>query len=270
MNQTFIFVDGSYYCFYRYCALLQWWKNAKPTEKLDNPYSNATFIEKFTKTFIDNLHQMPKKLKIHKDSKPILIVGKDCKRSDIWRNAIFKQYKANRPRTDDSIPKFFKMVYDKNLFEKGGSQSIIQHSALEADDCIAISVKYLLNKYPYCNIYIITSDHDYLQLHKPNVSIYTLSYQNLSGKKTSTGNGLDDLRVKIIMGDKSDNIPSVFPKCGLKTALKCIHNEEYFKKKMNNNQSYYDQLKLNEELISFDKIPLHYTKEFITTIKDIF
>ena len=97
MNPTFIFVDGSYYCFYRYFALQQWWRNAYPDEQLDDPFQNEKFVEKFRKTFVDNLEQIPKKLKIHKDPvKPILIVGKDCKREHIWRNDLFKDYKANR------------------------------------------------------------------------------------------------------------------------------------------------------------------------------
>ena len=39
-NPTFIFVDGSYYNFYRYFALMQWWKNAYPEEPLDDPNQN--------------------------------------------------------------------------------------------------------------------------------------------------------------------------------------------------------------------------------------
>ena len=77
MNPTFIFVDGSYYCFYRYYALQQWWKNAHPEEPLEDPYQNVTFVEKFKKTFVENLQNIPKKLKIHKTTHPILIVGTD-------------------------------------------------------------------------------------------------------------------------------------------------------------------------------------------------
>ena len=58
----------------------------------------------------------------------------------------------------------FKMAYEEKLFEEGGIKAILQHPKLEADDCIAISVKYVLEKYPKCKIYIITSDKDYLQL----------------------------------------------------------------------------------------------------------
>lgn len=271
MNPTFIFVDGSYYCFYRYFALKQWWKNAYPEEPLDNPYENNKFVEKFRKTFVDNLEQIPKKLKIHKDPiKPILIVGKDCKREYIWRNDIFKDYKANRangPEDGFMGGPFFKMAYEEQLFQKGGAKAILKHPRLEADDCIALSVKFLLNKYPLCKIYIITSDRDYLQLNAENVDLFTLTYKNLADGKTSTGNAQDDLKIKILMGDTSDNIPSVFPKCGLKTAQKCIEDEELFKKKMANNEAYYQQYRLNEQLVSFDKIPENYVQEFMNTIK---
>jgi len=271
MNPTFIFVDGSYYCFYRYFALQQWWKNAYPEEPLEDPYINEKFVEKFRKTFVDNLQQIPKKLKIHKESiKPVLIVGKDCKREDIWRNDIFKDYKANRangPEDGFMGGPFFKMAYEEQLFQKGGAKAILSHPRLEADDCIALSVKYLLNKYPLCKIYIITSDRDYLQLNAHNVDLFTLTYKNLADGKTSTGNAEDDLKIKILMGDTSDNIPSVFPKCGLKTAQKCIEDEEFLGKKMANNPAYYEQYKLNEQLVSFDKIPTNYVKEFMATIK---
>jgi len=271
MNPTFIFVDGSYYCFYRYFALQQWWRNAYPEEPLDNPYENQKFVDKFRKTFVENLEQIPKKLKIHKDHvKPILIVGKDCKRENIWRNDLFKDYKANRtngPEDGFMGGPFFKMAYEEELFQKGGAKAILKHPRLEADDCIALSVKYLTNKYPNCSIFIITSDRDYLQLNAHNVHIYTLTYKNIADGKTATGNAEDDLKIKIIMGDTSDNIPSVFPKCGLKTAQKCIEDEEFFKKKMANNQLYYANYELNEKLVSFDKIPLELVDEFMLTIK---
>lgn len=271
MNPTFIFVDGSYYCFYRYYALMQWWKNAYTEEPLGDPFQNEKFVEKFRKTFVENLEQIPKKLKIHKESvKPVMIVGKDCKREHIWRNDIFPNYKANRangPEDGFMGGPFFKMAYEENLFQKGGAKAILKHPRLEADDCIALSVKYLVKKYPNCNIYIITSDRDYLQLNSENVNLYTLTYKNLADGKTATGNAKDDLMIKIIMGDSSDNIPSVFPKCGIKTAQKCIESQEYFKKKMADNQEYYKRYELNEQLINFDMIPENYAEEFLMTIK---
>jgi 5'-3' exonuclease len=269
MNPTFIFIDGSYFCFYRYYALLQWWKNAFPEEPLTNPYLNSIFIDKFNKTFVENLKQIPKKLKISKAIQPILIVGKDCKRENIWRNEIFSEYKANRVYDETFMGgPFFQMVYENKLFEAGGSKLILKHSKLEADDCIAISVKYLINEYPDCKIYIITSDRDYLQLNSSNVHLYNLSFKNIAENKNCTGNAKKDLEIKIIMGDSSDNIPSVFPKCGPKTALKCIEDVNFFNKKMAENPSYNIQYELNQKLINFDKIPNELVEEFMSIIKN--
>ena len=138
MNPTFIFVDGSYYCFYRFFALTNWWKNAYPTEPLNDPFQNKKFVDKFKKTFVENLLQIPKKLKINKDINPIMIVGKDCKREQIWRMEIFPQYKANRIQDGFMGGPFFKMAYEEELFQKGGAKAVLKHSKLEADDCIAI------------------------------------------------------------------------------------------------------------------------------------
>ena len=267
MNPTFIFVDGSYYNFYRYFALMQWWKNSHPESPLNDPFQNKLFVEKFKKMHIENLQQIPKKLKIPKTTNPILIVGKDCKRENIWRMEIFSQYKATRVQEGFMGGPFFKMAYEEELFQKGGAKAILSHPRLEADDCIAISVKYLLNKYPKCQIYIITSDKDYLQLNAPNVGLYNLSFKNLTENKSSTGNPKRDLEIKIITGDISDNIPSVFPKCGPKTAQKCIEDPEFFKKRMEGNPDYYKQYELNKKLINFDNIPESIVEEFMASIK---
>jgi 5'-3' exonuclease len=267
MNPTFIFVDGSYYCFYRFFALINWWRNAYPNEPLEEPILNTKFVDKFKKTFVENLQQIPKKLKINKNINPILVVGKDCKRENIWRMELFPKYKANRVNDDFKGGPFFKMVYEEELFNQGGAQAILKHPKLEADDCIAISVKYLLTKYPSCHIYIITSDKDYLQLNAPNVDLYNLAFKNIAEKSSSTGNPKDDLEIKIIMGDSSDNIPSVFPKCGPKTAQKCIENPDFFKKKMEDNTEYYKQYELNKKLVNFDNIPIEFCNEFMATIK---
>jgi 5'-3' exonuclease len=266
MNPTFIFVDGSYYCFYRFFALTNWWKNAYPNEPLVDPFQNKKFVDKFKKTFVENLQQIPKKLKIDKNINPILIVGKDCKREQIWRMDLFPQYKANRVQDGFMGGPFFKMAYEEELFQKGGAKAILKHPKLEADDCIALSVKYLLTAYPSCHIYIITSDRDYLQLNAHNVDLYNLTFKNIA-EKSSIGDPKKDLELKIIMGDTSDNIPSVFPKCGPKTAIKCIEDEEFFKKKMADNPDFYKQYELNKILVNFENIPSELVCEFMNSIK---
>lgn len=267
MKPTFIFVDGSYYCFYRYYSLMNWWKNAHPDEPLEDPFLNEVFLEKFRKTFVENLQSMPKKLKISKTVTPIMIVGKDCKRNEIWRNELFPEYKGTRVEDGFMGGPFFKMAYEEKLFQEGGASAILKHPKLEADDCIALSIKHLRNRYPECTIYVITSDKDYLQLNESNVHLFNMGFKNIAENKSSTGDPVRDLKIKILMGDTSDNIPSVFPKCGQKTAEKCIDDKEFFKKKMGNNDAYYKQYELNERLVNFDFIPQNLADEFMSSLK---
>jgi 5'-3' exonuclease len=258
-ESTFIFIDGSYFCFHRYFALQRWWKSAYPDDPLEVPFENEKFVEKFKKTFLDQLRTMPKKLGIDKKINPIMIVGKDCKREDIWRMDYYKEYKGTRTKDDAFMGgPFFKMAYENNMFIEGGAKCILSHPRLEADDCIALSVKHLITLDPCPNIYIITSDHDYLQLNSPKVQLFNLSYKNFS-----TGTASNDLKLKILMGDKSDNIPPVFPKCGIKTAQKYIEDETILKNKLEQNPEYKERFELNTKLVCFDEIPALYVEEFL-------
>ena len=269
-NPTFIFIDGSYFCFYRYHSLLTWWKNAYPEQSdvLLDPYQNQQFVEKFKKTFVENVAKIPKSLKLDKTDKPIIIVGRDCKRENIWRNELFPNYKGTRANgSEDGFMggPFFKMAYDEQLFIQGGARSILKHPKLEADDCIAITVKHLLNKYPACNIYIITSDKDYLQLAQERVHLYNLAFKDLTEQKSCTGDANCDLFCKIVTGDISDNIPSVFPKCGPKTALKYFENRDLFEKKLLESNAFQTQYELNRKIIDFNYIPEELVNEFMNS-----
>jgi hypothetical protein len=59
------------------------------------------------------------------------------------------------------------------------------------------------------------------------------------------------------MGDKSDNIPSAFPKCGQKTAEKCWNQPKFFQEKLNDSRVQ-QQYNLNRSLIDFKNIPSEY------------
>jgi 5'-3' exonuclease len=272
MTQTYIFIDGSYFCFYRYHSLLTWWKNAYPeqAEVLQDPYKNETFVEKFKKTFNDNIEKIPKGLKLDKNTNFHMIVGKDCKRKNIWRQELYPKYKANRtngPEDGFMGGPFFKMVHEEQLFIKAGASAILSHPRLEADDCIALSVKHLLKTNPDVIIYIITSDKDYLQLACDNVHIFNLAFKDLTEQKSCHKDSSCDLFCKIVTGDPSDNIPSVFPKCGPKTALKYFENKELFLKKLEEKEEYKKQYELNRTLIDFNYIPQQFQDEFMNGTK---
>jgi len=258
---SFLFIDGSYFCFYRYHSIMRWWKSAYPENPLEDPFKNEQFVEKFRKTFVDTVGSLTKKLGIYTDD-PILIVGKDCKREDIWRNEFYDKYKGTRAKNDNFMGgPFFKMVYDDKLFQEGGVRAILKHPKLEADDCIAISVKHILATVPNAHITIITSDKDYLQLATGNVKIYNLGFKNIS-EETHGGSAEADLFCKIVMGDTSDNITSVLKKCGPKTALKCFQDKLYFDERMKKENAY-EKFQLNQKIIDFNYIPQDFIDEFM-------
>ena len=260
MSQSFLLIDGSYYCFYRYYALHTWWKNAKKDIVLDNPYDNKDFVDKFRKTFVDKLLEIKKKLKI-KDA--ITIVAKDCLREKIWRMDIYDKYKANRTYDDSFMGgPFFAMAYGEDLFIKGGAQTILEHPRLEADDCIAITTKHILETRPDAKIYIITSDTDYLQLLEDRVFIYNLKFKPVNETKSYKGDPEKYIFCKILIGDKVDGIPGVFNKCGDKTADKCWEDESFLKEKMKKEDNAIEKFERNRTLMHFNCIPIELIDEF--------
>lgn len=259
MTEAYILIDGSYYIFYRLFALVNWWKLSHKDEPITNLDKNDEFVNKFKSLIQEKLKEIPKKLGIPKKTNITYIIGQDCKRENIWRNNLYPQYKGTRGDYSDAKVQpgpFFKMVYQKKLFQNANIDNlhIIHNSTLEADDCLAITCNYLSHKNTNIPIYIITSDTDYLQLIKPNISLYNLKYKQVNTEKNSLGCPKNDLLYKIIIGDKSDNIPAVIPKCGPKKTLGYINDINKFEEDLQKYNAY-EQYKLNRRLIDFTQIP---------------
>lgn len=256
---NFILIDGSYYVFFRFYACVSWWKLAYGVETMGVLHDNEEFVEKFKQLFVSKLKEIPKKLK-QKDAK--VIAFKDCPRNQIWRYQNFDEYKANRciesnlvSDDDEQIVidpgPFFKLVYREKLFEQAGID-LIKGANLEADDCVAITTKYLTMLNKNNNITIISSDNDYVQLLESNVKLFNLKYKQI---------GVDvkdpklELFVKCISGDKSDNIPSVFPRCGRKKAITMYYDSSLFDKMCEKHENSKENFLKNKRLIDFNKIP---------------
>ena len=275
-TKQFIIIDGSYFIFHRYHSIHTWYKHAisnkilaEDNEILLNSEENKIkltneFINKYIKTFHAKINELEKKLKINKKDEIIKIVGFDCPRKNIWRKKLYPNYKECRTECDENIKNIFKLTYNKELFKNSGINYSLKHPLLEADDVIAITKNYIREKYPDSKIWIITSDMDYLQLSEPEkVMLYDLSYKDLTKKKNSSNNAEKDLFYKIVMGDKSDNIPSIFTKCGFKTAEKLYNNRDELTKRLEQDEKIKNQFNLNTELIDFNYIPSKYKEEFI-------
>jgi len=224
------------------------------------------FIEKFKSTFISKIHDIDKKLKL---KNTIKYVGKDCRRIDIWRTALYPEYKATRGTSNDFLgAPLFTMVYNEDLFKKAGIKQILSYPYLEADDCIALFAQHLYKTEPDAHIWIIASDMDYLQITNDRIHLYDLKFKNICEK--SSGDPACDLFCKIVAGDKSDNIPPVFKKCGIKTAQKYFKDRDLFLKKLAADKEGQAIYKLNTTLVDFNCIPTEliegYTQMYLSTI----
>jgi len=266
MLKPIIIIDASYFCFHRFYSIMRWWKNAHPEEATD-VHLQPLFEEKFKKTFQNTLKDIPKEIGINKNVKPLFLIGKDCKRENIWRNAYHDNYKGTR-KSVEGASLYFKRVFEEEWFQKAGALCILEHPELEADDCIALTVKWILDKYPENRIYIITSDKDYLQLVEPRVQIFDLSFKNIALQKSSTGNAAKDLFCKIVMGDPSDNITPVLKNCGPKTAAKCFEDRNYFEERMKKENAY-EKFKTNRFIIDFEYIPQHLQAAFTDLLPSV-
>jgi len=254
-----IYIDASYFIFYRVFALCVWWRNAKKDDPLIEPSLNDEFLEKFCSTFIDKVKEIPKKLGLKKQQYKIF-VARDCPQKTIWRKKLFPEYKQGRDQTKNkeaNISAFFRIAYEQNLFEKAGAELIYEHDHLEADDCIYLASKKHMEVEPHIKCFIIASDHDYLQLISDKVKLYDLKYKDVSTSKTAYDDAAKNLFCKIVLGDKSDNISQIFKnkKVGIKTVEKYYNDKELFSKALDNCEGATEAYKLNCQLIDMSMIP---------------
>ncbi len=269
-QNIFILVDTSYWIFYRYFAIIQWWGHSNPEKPLTNPYENEEFLEKFIKTFSSGLEGFKKKQKIHK--KPTTIIAaRDCPRKSIWRNTLYPDYKGTREKGDEfgGAP-FFKYIYqDANkLLYEAGVNSVLQFPNLEADDIIALTKNYIRQKYDDAQIYIIANDHDYLQLLDEHTEI--VNFQNKFLKEASKvfSDPQKNLFYKIVLGDKADNIMPIFKKCGPKTCEKYYENNDLFLEALKKENAY-EKYELNKKLVDFRELPDELVAKFLAENADM-
>lgn len=292
-STNYIFIDASYFIFFRLHAFKNWWllshpemnenETKKETDVWFDPETNPEFAQRFEKLFVEKLREIPRKLGFTKKNKiPYhIFVGKDCRRNDIWRMKHYPEYKGKRPSAEIE-GKYFQIVYQKKLFEKAfeteadteNNKCILEYPSLEADDVIALSVKHLLklnesetnNNY---TCYIITSDMDYMQLCHPQVYIYDLRYKDLKSKNPAyyDASQVNEMfLIKRICGDKSDNIPAVFTKCGRVAAKKLAtlsEEERICELSKKGGDDALTQYNLNNLLMNFDCIPYDLSQGFI-------
>ena len=245
---SFVFIDLSYLVFHRYFAIKAW-------EKLTQS-EGADYEAKILKGFDTYLAKLKKHLKLPDFSNVFFM--KDTQRSQIWRTSIFPAYKQNRDLVSNN--KFDPIVFSsifQNVIPIVQEKYKIKDCGMlcaEADDVIAVAVDVVSAKFPEAQITIITNDNDFVQLVQGRrLNIYNASFVDIVSRFDDTMMSVYT-EWKVIKGDKSDNIPSIGPKIGDKTALKLALCKDALEKKLQN-PSIKEQYLLNKQLIDFAMIP---------------
>lgn len=184
-----------------------------------------------------------------------------CLDSSSWRK---DYYNNNKPKTEDYKNETYKGNRTKDSdfdwtevykIYDGVCEALKQHSdyfvmkveKAEADDIIAILTKHYKSKE---TVYVISSDKDFAQLQDQNVLLY-------DPLKKSFKPDIDVeswKKIHIIIGDDVDNIKAIKPRVKEKTAQKMLKDLDTL---LQTNPDMKEKYLFNENLISFEKIPLN-------------
>ena len=292
-----LIIDSSYFVFYRYYALVNYFKLSGKRSDFTDVVDDVEFLNKYKEIFERTVFDLIKKhFGIKKkdfdkniQDDVIILFAKDCYRGDIWRNEIHPEYKKNRDQQKHKIP------FDGRIFQYvnqdviptlitryKSNMNVIESCSAEADDIVAIICKSLYESIPYRNnvyvaenetniamvptststsmnkVVVITNDHDYLQLLDIVDSIYNLQGQDLS-KKAQKGPSVKNMYKKVLLGDPSDNISGVL---GKKEVVRILSEDDPLKielliKDVLKDTSSMEAYEKNKTLISFEYIPIY-------------
>ena len=263
-----LFIDGSYYIFYRFFATYNWYRKQNESDDLnknENITDDKIFMEKYAKIFENTIVSLQKSNKIEWTN---VFFAKDCPRQDIFRNDIYDDYKIREELKsfDNNIFVYTYNVLIPKLVEKY-KFNILCSDKLEADDVIALLVKKIHALNASTKFLIITNDNDYVQLHNSVTEIKNLQDKALKIRASPDYDAETYLKIKIILGDKSDNIPAIIKKCGIKTAEKLALNPDELNKIFNKDPDAKKNFERNQRLIDFNYIDEKLKKEYLQKFK---
>lgn len=250
-----ILIDQSYYIFNRYYATYNWYRR-KTDEELDfeNINENSEFILAFFRHFENDMKKLLKKYKTVKSN---VIFCIDCCRCDIWRNAIYPDYKMSRSKKTNFNSIVF--ILFKNYISNY-DYNYCEYNNLEADDVVYLIQKKIKDEFKDLQIVIITNDNDYLQMYDTNINIYNMQFKDLSLRIKN--NPIIELEFKIIYGDKSDNIQKIQMGLNKNNAFKLAIMNYDDKLKYLLDNKILDNYKLNKKLVDLSQIPENLTISF--------
>lgn len=148
-------------------------------------------------------------LRLLRDKKPEYIAVCFDSPAKTFRHDIYKEYKANREKTDDALVMQLKAAHD---IIKGLGLEVLALKGFEADDLIACVARIAGEN--NLNAILVTSDKDSYQLVNSNVSVWSGSEKDPLRQEKYVVDRYGVLPSQMvdyqaIVGDSADNIPGV-------------------------------------------------------------
>jgi len=196
-----------------------------------------------------------------------------------WRKEYFPFYKAGRKKSRKNSDLDWHLIFDmlakfKVELKENFPYKVIDVEGAEADDVIGTLVpRHIMNE----NILIISSDGDFLQLQMYNGrSKYSVKQYNPTQKKfLISENPLDELKQKIITGDKGDGIPNILSPSDtfVREIRQKVMTEAKLTKFMSEHYTEYDEnskigFSRNQTLIDLRNIPGDIQSKIINTYEE--
>lgn len=222
-----------------------------------DPEDNDKFYF-FRHLFVNSILQTIQKFNPEK-----VILAFDVRKS--WRKKIYEGYKARRKLArDKAVIDFDKFYPVFNEFKEDLINTFRTIYTLEIDDCEADDIIAILTKEKFKDkhVIIVSTDKDLHQLlTNPNVQ----QYDPINKKMVRCVNPKKELDIKLLTGDKGDDIPPIKPRVGPATAEKIMKAglEDYLHQK--EHKEIYQNYVRNRTLIDFDFIPVDVSRKILNT-----
>ena len=240
--------------------------NAKPKVKLEEDLIRHMVLN-IIRTHLKNFR---------KDYGEVVLCSDNRK---YWRKEFFPFYKAHRKKAREKSDLDWHLIFDmlakfKQELKENFPYKVIDVEGAEADDIIGtLAPRHIMHE----DILIISSDGDFLQLQQYNgKSNYTIKQYNPAKKKfVVSENPLQELKEKIIQGDKGDGIPNIMSPSDtfVRGVRQKVMTEAKFTKFMSQNFNEYDEtsqigFSRNQTLIDLRNIPNDIQTKIINTYEE--
>ena len=297
-DKPIVLIDTSYFVFYRYYATLRWFTfrtrtaDGKPGPAPESPTEDAEFMAAFEKQVQSEINRV---IRVYESCPENTVFCYDCGRASIWRMMIGDGgeiperwiveaaeaedakaevaeapcafYKATRVTAAnfarDIFPRFYCML-ESGIF--GVKLRMASGAALEADDVVYGLVKRIYDAAADAEgaggavprVVCVSNDNDYLQLRR-FAGLRVVNLQDKDLGERSCGCPEKDLLIKVLSGDKSDNIAPCVKGIGPKTAIKMADMDEAARMALlekKGGAAALSTMKRNRALVDFRCIPL--------------